>query len=260
MYERQDSNSKLNIFIHMDVPDDSVSPSVYTCTCTTYAVSGISTFNSVTNDQFQENAFYTSVADDIVVNSTMSDIHEVNTTVDSLLQSCSAVNTDHKDNMYAKKDLLSPVENIYKEMDLETKDEKIFQAVNEALTTGSLTPLVKEELKCSIQSRRMKEGKSELKVAFSGPKTYELSADEVVRVENRRVQNRVAAQRFRERQKLKADELQRKCHKIESHNTQLRYEMRKLRQEKEQLRKSLEEHSKVCPFVSQRIFTEPRWY
>ena len=258
MYERQDSNSKLNIFIRMDGPADSVCPSVCTCTCTTYAVSGISTFSSVTSDQFQENAIYTSAADDIIVNSTMADIHEINTNVDSFLKSSNAVNTDHKD--YATKDLLSPVENIYKEMDLESKDEKIFQAVNEALTTGSLTPLVKEELKYSIQSRRMKEGKSELKVAFSGPKTYELSADEVVRVENRRVQNRVAAQRFRQRQKLKADELQRKCHKIESHNTQLRNEMRKLRQEKEQLRKSLEEHLKVCPFVSQRIFTAPRWY
>ena len=36
----------------------------------------------------------------------------------------------------------------------------------------------------------------------------QLSEEEVVKVENRRVQNRVAAQRFRERQKLRAEELQ----------------------------------------------------
>ena len=252
MYERQDSNSKLNIVIHMAVPNDSVCPSVCTCSCTTYAVPGNSTFSSVTCD----NAVYTSAMDDIITNSTMADIHEMNTTMDSFLQSCGAVNTDHTE--YVKKDLLSPVENIYDEMDLKPKDEKIFQAVNEALTTGSLTPLVKEELKYSIQSRRLKEGKSELEVAFPGPKTYELTPDEVIRVESRRVQNRVAAQRFRERQKQRAEELQRKCHKLESFNTQLRHEMRKLRQEKEELKKTLEEHLKVCPFVSQRIFTAPR--
>ena len=254
MYERQDS--KLNIFIHMDVPDDSVYPSVRTCPCTTNAVTGISTFSSVVCDPFQENVVYASSMGDIIPNSTMTDIREINTSVDSVLQSCGTANTDHSN--YVKKDLLSPVENIYAEMDLKPKDEKIFQAVNEALTTGSLTPLVKEELKCSIQSRRLKEGKSELKVAFTGPKTYELTPDEVVRVESRRVQNRVAAQRFRERQKLKGEELQRKCHKLESLNTQLRHEMRKLRQEKEELKKTLEEHLKVCPFVSQRLFTAPR--
>ena len=44
------------------------------------------------------------------------------------------------------------------------------KATNEALQSGTILPLVKEELKCSIQSKRLKEGKSELTVQFEDPK------------------------------------------------------------------------------------------
>ena len=41
-----------------------------------------------------------------------------------------------------------------------------------------------------------------------------------------------------------------KCNRIEANNTQLRYELKKLREEKEKVRKELEDHLKICPFMS----------
>lgn len=255
MYERQDSNSKLNIIIHMDESSDEIfRPSE----CTTYAVPGIFTFDSTIN---QCNECQTSAEREDLAHSKMTENGALDTSENNLFpcNSCETRLVQQNNGHDDRSELFSPGATFYEEANITPKDEKIFEAVNEALTSGSLTPLIKEELKCAIQSRRLKEGKNELKVEFSSePKTFELSEEEVVKVENRRVQNRVAAQRFRERQKQKADELQRKCHRIESHNTQLRYELKKLREQKEHLRKSLEDHLKICPMVSQSLFTTPR--
>ena len=49
-------------------------------------------------------------------------------------------------------------------------DSSLAEAAVSALTTGSLTPLVKEELKYAIQNKRLKTGKEELKVDYADPK------------------------------------------------------------------------------------------
>ena len=49
------------------------------------------------------------------------------------------------------------------------------QATLTALETGEITPLVKEELKYTIQSRRLAEGKSELEVKFEEPSHSEVN-------------------------------------------------------------------------------------
>lgn len=50
-------------------------------------------------------------------------------------------------------------------------DAQLFIAALESFQTGKLTPLLKEELRCQIQSRRLSEGKDELVVSFdSDPK------------------------------------------------------------------------------------------
>ena len=48
----------------------------------------------------------------------------------------------------------------------EAEDLKLYLAAMESYRTGSLTPILKEELKYHIQSRRMSEGKDEMVVEF----------------------------------------------------------------------------------------------
>ena len=51
----------------------------------------------------------------------------------------------------------------------DVNEQKIVHATIQAFQTGSLTPLIKEELRCTIQSRRLAQGKGELKVEFKTP-------------------------------------------------------------------------------------------
>ncbi|XP_070181749.1 uncharacterized protein [Littorina saxatilis] len=54
-------------------------------------------------------------------------------------------------------------------------DTALLKATVESLNTGRLTPLIKEELRCRIQSRRLSEGKDELMVQFDSPTISEVS-------------------------------------------------------------------------------------
>ena len=158
MFDVQDSDSHLNIFIHMDDSDDSTSLD----SCTSYAVPGIFTFNS--------DALQTSTA-----NTEMEEpVKDTNVTENNFLQPSSRGVENTKRSDTDQDVLLSPGAKLYEGTEFIPKDNKIFEAVNEALNSGSLTPLIKEELKYSIQSRRLKEGKRELAVDFEEPKQYQV--------------------------------------------------------------------------------------
>ena len=47
------------------------------------------------------------------------------------------------------------------------EDLKLYLATVKCYETGRLTPLLKEELRCQIQYRRLSEGKDEMVVDFS---------------------------------------------------------------------------------------------
>lgn len=51
--------------------------------------------------------------------------------------------------------------------DEEEEETRLHLAALEAYNTGTITPLLKEELKYYIQSRRLSEGKNELVVDFN---------------------------------------------------------------------------------------------
>ncbi|XP_070179689.1 uncharacterized protein [Littorina saxatilis] len=130
-------------------------------------------------------------------------------------------------------------------------DDKMVAATLTALETNCLTPLIKEELKYTIQSRRLAAGKPEL-VVDAKPLVKvkkQMTAEERERAGKRRDQNRVAAQRFRQKQKDTADVLTRKCRRIEGSNTTLRNEIKKLARESQELRQLLTSHLMVCPKV-----------
>ncbi|XP_061194551.1 basic leucine zipper transcriptional factor ATF-like 3 [Saccostrea echinata] len=128
-----------------------------------------------------------------------------------------------------------------------SSQDSLMDAALVALDTGEMTPLVKEELKLTIQSRRLAAGMGELTVNFEPPTQSELTEEEKEKVDRRREQNRLAAQRFRLKQKTTGERIQKKVRGLESDNTRLRAEMRILQTERDELRKRLEDHMKICP-------------
>ncbi|XP_052819933.1 basic leucine zipper transcriptional factor ATF-like 3 [Mya arenaria] len=74
-----------------------------------------------------------------------------------------------------------------------------------------------------------------------------LTPEEEERVVKRRVQNRMAARRFRDKQKDRAHTLQKECHRQESIQTMLRYELAQVRKERDEFRQALDQHMAVCP-------------
>lgn len=136
------------------------------------------------------------------------------------------------------------------DLQISSSQDSLMEAALAALGTGDMTPLVKEELKLTIQSRRLASGKGELRVNFEPPTQSELTEEERVKVDRRREQNRMAAQRFRQKQKTLGDRVQKQVRGLETDNTRLRAELRLLREERDDLRRRLTEHLKVCPGVS----------
>lgn len=62
------------------------------------------------------------------------------------------------------------------ELDFAGLGETITEAAKKALIDGKMTPLIKEELKYAIQTKRLKEGKEELKVEFTDPLPDQVTA------------------------------------------------------------------------------------
>lgn len=137
------------------------------------------------------------------------------------------------------------------------KDKNLMEAATRAMADGTMTPLIKEELKYSIQSKRLKEGKPELKIEFTEPEPDQLTPEELERVEKRKEQNRLAARRFRDRQKTRGDHLQKECQRLQSEQTRLKFELSRVKTERDGLRKALEDHMATCPYEHQlQLYTQ----
>lgn len=62
---------------------------------------------------------------------------------------------------------------------LKMQNNYLLNATLEALETGELAPIIKEELKYTIQSRRLAKGQEELKVEFPEEVEYEVTETKV---------------------------------------------------------------------------------
>lgn len=60
------------------------------------------------------------------------------------------------------------------DLQISSSQDSLMEAALAALGTGDMTPLVKEELKLTIQSRRLASGKGELRVNFEPPTQSEV--------------------------------------------------------------------------------------
>lgn len=174
-------------------------------------------------------------------NITKSDIHE-------LLPVLKSENTGSSSSNNNKPDAVVPVS---ENMGSSSANSDVYfdNATKQVLETGSLTPLLKEELKYKIQSRRVAEGKRELKVEFLPPAENKLTPEEEIKVQKRKLQNRVAAKKFRQKQKDVAFNLKKTIQSLESGNTRLRSEIKRLQNEKNELQQKLQQHLMVCPYA-----------
>ncbi|XP_076463734.1 cyclic AMP-dependent transcription factor ATF-3-like [Babylonia areolata] len=125
-------------------------------------------------------------------------------------------------------------------------DAVLFKATVQSLHTGRLTPLIKEELRCRIQSRRLSEGKDELRVQFESPSRLEPRPEEIEKLNRRREQNRRAAQKFRRKKKERGKLLTEESQRLEGDNDCLRSEISKLNKERDELLQILSEHVQLC--------------
>ncbi|XP_045187009.1 uncharacterized protein LOC123544919 [Mercenaria mercenaria] len=118
-----------------------------------------------------------------------------------------------------------------------TEETKLHLAALESYSTGKITPLLKEELKYYIQTRRLSEGKNELVVDFDTvpKKSQKLRPDEVARLERRREQNRRASEKFRSKKKTEVQNLQKIYQQLEQRNKELLRELGNLQAERDAL-------------------------
>ncbi|CAG5121979.1 unnamed protein product [Candidula unifasciata] len=127
----------------------------------------------------------------------------------------------------------------------------LMEAFTQACASKRPTPLLKYELRCLIQARRLTQGKDELAVKFMSPTVLKLSAAELEQVARRRRQNRLAAQRCRQKRKMSQELMVKKIHQLQEQNQQLVMAADLLRQEKQLLMETVADHLLHCPCLSQ---------
>ncbi|KAL4221261.1 Cyclic AMP-dependent transcription factor ATF-3 [Mactra antiquata] len=243
MIERQDSNSKINVFVTME---DHVAQVVPTCkkydNIPTFVLDDLracdSTDNKLTNT-------IESIPDGLVTDAVST------TTCGSVFNSGAMFSLSESEPTFVQSTTVTPITGMDSQniMDITlTSDPRLNDMAKQALIHGNMTPLIKEELKCSIQTKRLKEGKQEMKVEFTDPPPDELTPEEVERVKKRKVQNRLAARRFRDKQKNRAEYLHKKCQEMEAEQTSLRHELNQVKKERDQLKQAWTNHMASCPW------------
>ncbi|KAM6906537.1 cyclic AMP-dependent transcription factor ATF-3 [Lycodopsis pacificus] len=125
----------------------------------------------------------------------------------------------------------------------------------------NFTPIVKEELRLAIQTKRLSNGLSadmssdgassgserawECRAGGSGGKR-ESTPPELERRKRRRERNKVAAAKCRNKKKEKTETLQQESEKLESVNSDLKAQIEELKQQKQQLVYMLNLHRPTC--------------
>ncbi|XP_076442227.1 uncharacterized protein LOC143281126 [Babylonia areolata] len=125
-------------------------------------------------------------------------------------------------------------------------EEDLLAASQEAMSSGSITPLLKKELWLKIQSRRLSEGKEELIVPPAPSLSYQISQAEKAKKLRRKEQNRRAAKKFRSKQKDRYGDLLKRIGLLEEDNEQLEEDRMSLIRQKNQMLLQMCEHLQHC--------------
>ncbi|KAL3873625.1 hypothetical protein ACJMK2_036720 [Sinanodonta woodiana] len=124
-------------------------------------------------------------------------------------------------------------------VDISDIDKSLVGATVESLKSGTLLPIIKEELKLKIQSRRLGEGKDEMEVTFEQPIKPALTDEEKRRKEKRKMKNREAANRSRAKKKNQKEQILQDKRILEERNKALKETVQKLECEKSKWQKVL---------------------
>uniref|UniRef100_A0A3Q2UY28 Activating transcription factor 3 n=2 Tax=Haplochromini TaxID=319058 RepID=A0A3Q2UY28_HAPBU len=111
----------------------------------------------------------------------------------------------------------------------------------------NFTPIVKEELRLAIQSKRLSNGLStDMSSDGASSSSDRLTSEEHERRKRRRERNKIAAAKCRNKKKEKTESLQKESEKLESINADLKAQIEELKQQKQQLVYMLNLHRPTC--------------
>ncbi|KAK6176229.1 hypothetical protein SNE40_014552 [Patella caerulea] len=146
------------------------------------------------------------------------------------------------------------------------KDEfgdRLLRAARKSESENSLTPIVKEELRCFIAAKRHKEGKREIRAEFYEPKQHPLTQEEIMKKERRREQNRRAATKCRKKKKEARMSKESEMSSLRQSNSNLQKQVRILNRELKQLNQVIEKHKKSgqcriepIPFLNTSMYNQ----
>ncbi|XP_046559830.1 uncharacterized protein LOC124268850 [Haliotis rubra] len=126
-------------------------------------------------------------------------------------------------------------------------DPRLERAMSVAMKTKQITPLLKEELRLSILTKRLAEGKEDIQVNFPQPHSYDLTPAEMEKREKRKMQNKIAARKHRLKSKSKMLNIVEELQKQEQLKEELEKEYNRLFNEKqEMLCNLLDQHNGVA--------------
>ncbi|XP_063447468.1 uncharacterized protein LOC134727010 [Mytilus trossulus] len=120
-------------------------------------------------------------------------------------------------------------------------DEELNKAYDQCVKEDSLLPILKQELRLKIQTRRLSEGQGELLPERAEPKVYELTEEEREKYQRRLLQNRDSLRRSRQKE-IRHEEMLKQTFDTESSKEEnLKRQKLQLLTEKEDLMRRLKE-------------------
>ncbi|XP_060583174.1 uncharacterized protein LOC132739477 [Ruditapes philippinarum] len=136
------------------------------------------------------------------------------------------------------------------DVDLENFETEVGKAFEESVSEGSLMPLLKQELQCKIQVRRLSMGQSELVLEPEEPKVYKLTEDEIRKKQARLEQNRRSAMKSRHKARKYEQNLLKEIYKDMTKFVKLRKEVSKLQSLRDEYKKKFDLHMMSCTATS----------
>ena len=129
--------------------------------------------------------------------------------------------------------------------------DELFNRAKESVETASLLPLLKDELRCKIQTKRMSQGLEELKVDFHIKPPMPLTSEETKRQNSRKEDNRYSAKKCRSKKKLFQTAIQQELRQLLEENRDLKESLRCIELEKDRYISKLVQHP-----VIKKVLTE----
>lgn len=120
-------------------------------------------------------------------------------------------------------------------------DEDISKAYDQSVKEDSLLPILKQELRLKIQTRRLSEGQGELLPEIEEPKVYELTEEEREKYRRRLLQNRDSLRRSRQKEIEREEILKQTFDTESSKGESLKRQKLQLLTEREELMRRLRE-------------------